>query len=102
MNKKATFFVILISLALGLIFAACTENERAKHFGGTINETLPAGKKLVNVTWKDGSVWYLTRDAREGELPETWTFQEKSAYGAVQGSIIIKEQSFEKTPTTKK
>ena len=40
--------------------------------------SLPFGEKLEQVTWKMDAFWYLTRPMREGEVPETHTFQEKS------------------------
>ena len=43
-------------------------NFFARSFGGTVEEDLPAGKKLVNASWKEGSdLWYLTRDMKDGE-----------------------------------
>jgi hypothetical protein len=61
-------------------------------YGGTINIDLPVGEKLAEVTWKDNNLWYLTRPMREGEEAETWTFQEKSNYGVMEGKVILKEK----------
>ena len=53
---------------------------------------LEKNQKLVNVTWKDGdSLWYLTRTARSGETPETYTFKEKSSLGILDGQVILIE-----------
>lgn len=50
MNNKIRY---ILSLAIATFwFCGCTENQRAKNFGGNINYTLPSGAKLVNVTWK--------------------------------------------------
>ncbi len=37
----------------------------AKNYGGDISLELEAGLKLEEITWKDDSLWYLTRPMRE-------------------------------------
>lgn len=83
----------LISLTvLGLVLlAGCTANRSARKYGGTTTVEVPAAQKLVNVTWKENSLWLLTRPARAGETPETYTFKESSSFGWVEGTVIIKE-----------
>ena len=74
-----------------LILSSCTGQERAKGFGGTAEVELPSKQKLVNVTWKETNLWYLTRPMREGEKAETLTLQESSNYGVIEGKVIFKE-----------
>jgi hypothetical protein len=52
---------------------------------------LPNNQKLVNVTWKEGELWYLTRQMKQGEVAETYTFNEKSSFGLIEGTVIITE-----------
>lgn len=85
--------IILVALAASaLTFNGCTDNLRTKAYGGSMTIDLPPGQKLVNVTWKETQIWYLTRPAKAGELPETLTFKEKSDYGVLEGTVIFKEQ----------
>lgn len=77
---------------LSIVAVGCTDNQMARQFGGTAKETLPAGRKLVNATWKQDSLWILTRPMREGEVPETHEFTESSSFGMVQGKVIFVEQ----------
>jgi hypothetical protein len=81
------FLTILISMSV-----SCTQNQRAKNFGGTAKYDLPKGKKLLVVTWKGDDMWYLVRDAKEGETPETYQFYESSSWGLMNGKIILKEK----------
>jgi hypothetical protein len=85
--KKIIVLLIVMLFALG----GCTENQRAKQFGGHGNITLPKGQKLVIATWKDDNLWYLTRPMRPNESPETYTFSEESSWGVFEGSYTIKE-----------
>ena len=85
--KKALIGIAVLTLGL----TSCTDNIRARAWGGTAEVELPQGQKLEVVTWKDADIWYLTRPMREGEVAETYNFQEESSWGMVEGTIIIKE-----------
>jgi hypothetical protein len=83
--------ILLSAIAVLALTASCTENARVKTFGGTGVINLPAGQKLVNITWKETQVWYLTRKMKPEENPETYQFQEESGWGVVEGTYVIHE-----------
>lgn len=83
---------IVIGMVLILSMIGCTQNQKAKSFGGTATITLEKGKKLEVVTWKGEELWYLVRDRKEGEEIETYEFIEDSSFGLLEGKVIIKEQ----------
>jgi hypothetical protein len=85
--KKA----ILSIVAIALLATSCTENERVKNFGGEGTINLPVGRKLVNVTWKETEIWYLTRPMDSTDVAETYRFQEESSWGMVEGTYNIVE-----------
>ena len=92
--KKKTLLILVATIAiiaLVVVLTGCTENSRAKSFGGTANITLPANQKLIIATWKDDDLWYLTRPMRPDETPETYSFSEESSWGIWEGTYIIKE-----------
>jgi hypothetical protein len=74
-----------------IMLASCTENEMAKNFGGSMTVNLPQGQKLVNITWKENELWYLSKPMSSTDSAETYTFQEKSSYGIQEGTITLKE-----------
>jgi len=76
---------------IGSIISSCTENSKAKTFGGTGRLTLPAGQKLITATWKDDDFRYLTRPMRAGEYREVYSFKEESSFGVLNGTYIIYE-----------
>lgn len=80
-------------LAIGVIvmLGSCTENSRVKSFGGEGTINLPKGRKLVNVTWKETQVWYLTRPMNSTDVAETYQFHEESSWGMVEGTYNIVE-----------
>lgn len=84
-------FILLTVLAISTL-TGCTENQRTKGFGGKMTIDIPPGQKLVNVTWKGTKLWYLTRQSKAGETPESLTFTEKSNFGLLEGMITFKEQ----------
>ncbi len=76
---------------LPLILFSCTENARVKNFGGEGTINLPKGRKLVNVTWKENQIWYLTRAMNSNDVAETYKFQEESSWGVIEGTYNIVE-----------
>jgi hypothetical protein len=86
---KKTFLLLLV---IGTL-VSCTDNSKVKTWGGTETITLEPGKRLINVTWKDRtgtSLWILTK--QDTTKPSTFTFEEKSSLGIMEGKLIIKEQ----------
>ncbi len=79
-------------ILIGLTLSSCTENERAKSFGGTATVDLPPKTKFVGATWKESQLWYSYRPARPGEAPETTVLQEQSNYGIMEGRVEFNEQ----------
>ena len=90
--KTKTIKVLIFALLLTQSLASCTDNQRARRFGGTQTITLSKGTKLVNATWKDDDLWILTRAANQGEQPQVYTFKEDSSFGVIEGTVTIKEQ----------
>ena len=82
-----------VFLAIGVIamLGSCTENNRVKNWGGEGTIKLPKGRKLVNVTWKNTQVWYLTRPMTSTDVAETYQFHEESSWGVMEGTYNIIE-----------
>lgn len=81
----------LLLAAFTLVSSGCTQQERARNYGGTATEILPVGKKLITLTWKEDHLWYLVRERRADEKPEVYDFKESSSFGLVQGTVHILE-----------
>lgn len=81
----------LVLVVAALAVGGCTENSRARNFGGTAITVLPSGQHLVTATWKSDDLWLLTRNLHADETPETYTFKESSNLGLLNGTVIIKE-----------
>lgn len=77
----------LFVLALGVAaLTSCTENERARRFGGTEFVELKPNEVVLNVTWKEAEMWICTQDTTTGVT----YFREKSAWGVMEGTVILK------------
>jgi hypothetical protein len=63
----------------------------AKNLGGDYTVELKEGQKLVNVTWKESELWYFTKPMTEDDVAETYTFQEDSTMGVLEGTVTIVE-----------
>jgi hypothetical protein len=82
---------LILLLSITIVLFSCTENARVKNFGGEGILNLPKGQKLVNVTWKETQLWYLTRTMHDNETAETYQFQEESGWGVIEGTFNIIE-----------
>ena len=73
------------------MLASCTPQELTREFGGSTTITLEPNQKLEEITWKENSLWYLTRPMQEDDIAETHTFQQSSEYGVLEGTVTIIE-----------
>ena len=77
---------IISIIFLGILsLSSCTENERAKKFGGTMKVEISNKEKFINITWKGEDLWILTQDT----ITKKFYFREDSPYGIIQGEVII-------------
>ena len=82
-------FILIISILFCL--CSCTEQQRAREFGGTMEINLPPGEELMEVTWKDNELFYLTRPMSDDYIPVKKTFKEKSPVGLIEGTVYFIE-----------
>lgn len=85
-------YKLLITCLVLFIFAGCTDNQRARSFGGNATIHIEKDQKLVNITWKEADMWILTRTRKEGEKPETYFFKESSNFGMMEGQVTVVEK----------
>lgn len=76
----------LVLIAAVVALASCTDNQRAKHWGGTEELKLKPNEIVLNVTWKETQMWICTKDTTTG----TVYFREKSNWGVLEGTVILK------------
>ena len=79
---KKLIFITVATLGL----ASCTENERARRFGGTEEISLKTNEVVLNVTWKENEMWICTKDT----VSNVVYFREKSSWGVMEGTVILK------------
>jgi len=76
-----------VLIILAAVFAiSCTDNSRARHFGGNETVELPTNRILLNATWKENNLWVLTKDTITNQM----YFNEKSSWGVMEGTIKFK------------
>lgn len=83
--------IIAIVLAIVMVVALSGCQYATKHWGGSMTVNLEPNVKLVNVTWKDDSLWFLTKPMTENDVAETYYFEEDSEFGVFEGSVTIVE-----------
>ena len=86
---KKAIYILLLSAAV-VSFTGC--QSTARNLGGDITLELEPGLKLEEITWKEDSLWYLTRPMREDEKPETHVFKQSRDWGVFEGSVTVVEK----------
>jgi len=79
MNKLTMVAITLLALV------SCTDNQRARSFGGTETIKLEPNEKFMNLTWKQDDIWVIVQDTITGTIYA----KEKSSFGVMQGKVII-------------
>lgn len=87
MKKK----ILAVLAAFTLIFGTVGCQSAAKNFGGDYTLKLPKNEKLVMITWKNNSLWYLTKTMTEDDIAETYKFQESADLGIMEGTVTVVE-----------
>lgn len=77
--------------AFTLIFGTAGCQSAAKNLGGDYTLKLPKNEKLVMITWKDNSLWYLTKPMTDEDTAETYKFQESAEFGIMEGTVTVVE-----------
>jgi hypothetical protein len=83
--------LLAVSVFAVIWFTSCTEQTRAKSFGGNMTINLQPNQKLVNATWKNSDLWYLTEQGDSNFKPKRYTFQESSTFGMMEGTVTFIE-----------
>lgn len=91
-SRRANIAGLMILVAAYLITVGCTQNQLAKHYGGTAVINLPVNAQLTSVTFKDANIWVLMKQRPVGQKPEIHTFKEYSNFGALEGTVIFQEK----------
>jgi hypothetical protein len=89
--KTVVFIVLGALVILGLPLLKGCKQKLVRSYGASSTVYLKRGEHLVNVTWKDSSLWTLTRPLHQGEEPTTYTFKEESVYGVLEGEVTLVE-----------
>lgn len=89
--KKLNMKKLILLIGIFICLCGCTSNTRVRHWGGTLTVNLPAGQELMEATWKDNNLYYLTRPMADDYVPVVKTFHENSHYGVMEGTVIFIE-----------
>lgn len=85
----------MIAVVIGIfgfsILRSCSEQSMTRSWGGTMEITLEPNQKLMEVTWKEDSLWFLTKKMTEDDVEESYEFYEKDVTGWLEGCVYIHE-----------
>lgn len=77
---------IIMSIMM-LTLTSCTENSRARNFGGTVTIHVAKGYKCTMATWKNTNLFYFIEPMDSGYIPKTKWLIEDAQFGILNGKI---------------
>ncbi len=80
---KKTILPVLVAAVFMVI--GCTDNMKARKYGGKETMKLKPNERLLNITWKGDDLWMLTEDT----ITHLQYFRESSSFGVWEGEITI-------------
>ena len=83
--------IILALFAVSMVSLISCDNWKSRKWGGSTTITLPKGEKLIEATWKENSLWYLTEPMDTDYEPKTKIFRENSNLGILEGTVTFVE-----------
>lgn len=86
-NNMKSMKKFLFAICAVLALSACTENQRARQFGGTATIQVPKGQKVMMATWKGDDLFYMTEPMDSAYVPTTKTFSESSSWGILESTV---------------
>jgi len=91
MKKILFLFALAITMVIAVSSVSSCENYATRSLGGSTTINLPAGERLVEATWKNSNLWYLTEPMDSDYVPKTKTFREDSNMGLLEGTVTFVE-----------
>ena len=76
---------LILFLLTCILITSCTDNQRARRYGGTETIQLKPNEEFINISWKEADLWIITRDT----ISNIYYAREKSSFGIWEGSIKI-------------
>ena len=83
--------ILFILMILLFTMISCSEQSITRRFGGTVRIDLPKGERLINATWKEVDLFYLTEPMDSDYIPKTKTFRESSSLGVFESKVLFIE-----------
>lgn len=85
--------LIRLSLALFIMLAisSCTQNQRARNFGGTMEVKVKPGYKVTMATWKGDNLFYMIEEMDPAYEPKEKTLVEDASFGILETKVVFVE-----------
>ena len=84
--------VVIALTAISMVVMSLTGCQSVtKNYGGEMTVNLEPNQKLEEITWKDDSLWSLTRPMTDEDVAETHIFRQQKDFGVFEGTVTIVE-----------
>lgn len=81
------FLTISLVLAATLAIFSCTQNQRARNFGGTMEIKVKPGYKVNMATWKGDNLFYMIEKMDSSYVPTEKILVEDASFGVLETKV---------------
>ena len=81
------FLAVTLALITMLAFSSCTQNQRARNLGGTMEIKVKPGYKVTMATWKQNNLFYMIEKADSSYVPTEKILVEDSSLGILEAEV---------------
>ena len=87
---------LCLVMAMTISFSSCTNNQRAKEWGGTMTINVDPNYKVTMATFKgDADMWYMIEPMEDDYAPKDKILIEESTWDVFHGKVIFHESRTE-------
>ena len=86
--KKILFIMAAI---LSMVAISCTQNQRARNLGGTMEVKVKPGYKVTMATWKNDDLFYMIEEMDSSYFPKKKILVEEASFGIFQTEVTFTE-----------
>ena len=86
------FIILVVVILIANLCSSCTDNQRAKRWGGNMTINVEPGYEVMMATFKDDAdMWYMVRKMSDDYVPTDKILIENSTWNVLEGRVTFHE-----------
>ena len=83
--------LLIMAAVLSMVAISCTQNQRARNLGGTMEVKVKPGYKVTMATWKNDDLFYMIEEMDSSYVPKKKVLVEDASFGILETKVVFTE-----------